>query len=640
LTTNALPDGYDLYVRDLQANTTRLVDADTNGVGAGVDSTAVPSMSSDGRFAAFESGDGNLFANDGNRCRDVFVRDLTAGATELISMHHPTLPSRTPRGPSGVALFSVNTNGRFVAFASEADDLVPGDTNGCRDVFVCDMLFGTNAFVSVDTNGVAPGDSVSTDPAISGDGRYVVFTSLADNLVAGDTNKVQDVFVRDMQTGLTELVSVSTNGVSPGNADSSSPAISLDGRFILFHSVAKNLAPGLSGVENLFLRDRQLGTTYALTTGGAGFTLVPGSMTQDGRFVAFAGIVGSASVRLYVWDSLLALRVYTNSSSQTPSSVSISPDGRRLAYVSVSTLSASDRVANTSWSIAVGAQMTPFVRPGLRFSGDGRFLAYGMRATNSIADANAMQDVYLYDFQTGTNLLVSRSVNRVGTPNGASDSPDLSADGRFVAYRASASDSIPGDLNGVPDVVLYDRLSDATILVSLGRNGNTTANNRTLKPMFSGDGSTLMFQSWASDLASGDFNQFSDLFALKLSAPVITDSDGDGMDDQWELDHFGTLNRDGTGDFDGDGASDLFEFQSGTNPNDPQSLFRVTLAPPATLTWPAASFKSYRVQYKDDLSETNWHDLNANVALSGSLGTALDLLPTSNKRFYRILLNP
>lgn len=128
------------------------------------------------------------------------------------------------------------------------------DTNGCRDVFVRDLVGGTNILVSVNTNGNASGDGISFDPAISADGRYVAFTSSADNLVSSDNNRAQDVFIRDLQAGTTALVSVSTDGVSPGNDDSFSPTISASGRYVLFHSKASNLAAGSFGssIENFF----------------------------------------------------------------------------------------------------------------------------------------------------------------------------------------------------------------------------------------------------------------------------------------------------------------------------------------------------------------------------------------------------
>ena len=175
---------YHVYLRNVQAGATILLDADTNGTGFGVISVTVPSMSDDGSVIAFESGDDNIVPNDGNPDSDVFVRELAAGTAELVSVHDPSLPSVTPSGGiSGVTPYSLSANGRYIAYFSDAGNVIPNDTNGYRDVFVRDLMTGTDVLVSVNTNGVV-GDSISTDPAISGNGRYVAFTSSANDLVA------------------------------------------------------------------------------------------------------------------------------------------------------------------------------------------------------------------------------------------------------------------------------------------------------------------------------------------------------------------------------------------------------------------------------------------------------------------------
>ena len=311
LATNPLAGTYHLYVRDTEACATTLVDVDTNGVASGVGPETVPAISADGRFVAFESPDAGLVPDDRNHDLDVFVCDLMAGACELVSAREPTLPTLSPNGLSLMSAGSVSSDGRYVAFASDGDNVVGNDTNGWRDIFVRDLLLGTNILATVGINGVAA-DGLSTQPAISGDGRYVAFTSFADNLVPSDTNKASDVFVRDLQAGTTVLVSVNTNGSWPGNKASYAPAISADGRFVFYRSLAQNLAPGSfpSGYESLFVRDLQLGTNYALTHTGIGTPV--GSMTASGRFVAFYGQIPSYSQRLYLWDSQSASLVYTN----------------------------------------------------------------------------------------------------------------------------------------------------------------------------------------------------------------------------------------------------------------------------------------------------------------------------------------
>src|SRR5262249_14791300 len=155
----------------------------------------------------------------------VFRRDLVGATIELISVHDPALPSGTPNGFNTLFSTGVSTNARYVAFASEADNLVANDANGSRDVFVRDLLLQTNILVSADTNGFV-GAGTSYEPSISGDGRYVAFSSTAGNLSALDNNNFEDVFVRDLQAGTTTLISVNTNGTGSGDYDSFSPTIS------------------------------------------------------------------------------------------------------------------------------------------------------------------------------------------------------------------------------------------------------------------------------------------------------------------------------------------------------------------------------------------------------------------------------
>ena len=506
LVTNALAGNYHLYMRDLQANATTLVDVDTNGIGAALNLATAPQMTPDGRFVVFECPDADLVANDRNQDYDVFVRDLAPGATDLVSARKATLPSVTPNGPSLPGACSLSSDGRYVAFASEANNLVSGDNNGFRDIFVCDLLLGTNILASVAADG-AGADNLSTEPAISGDGRYVAFSSSADNLVANDTNNARDVVVRDLQAGANILVSVNSSGAS-GNGASSSPAISSNGRYVLFRSLATDLASGSfsSGYDNLFVRDLQAGTNYALTHTPASSTYTPvGVMTSDGRFVAFCGSLSGSSPLVYVWDTQAALLVYTNTLSGV-SNLAVSADGNRIAYVTNNTLGALDRVAKSSWTIGTLASTA---HRGPRFTGDGRWLVY-------VAAASSTNQVYLYDLLYRTNFLVSHAYNSAGGAYGASDWPEISSDGRFVAYRSAASNIVTGDTNGVPDIFLYDRLTNLTTCLSVNRFGTGAGDSRSLAPAFSGDGQTLVFQSWASDLVAQDFNQSSDLFAYGL----------------------------------------------------------------------------------------------------------------------------
>ena len=431
----------------------------------------------------------------------------------------------------------------------------------------------------------------------------------------GDANDAQDVFVRDLQTGTTTLVSVSTNGVNPGNGDSFSPTISADGRYVLFHSKASNLAPGIfdNGVENLCFRDLQTATTYVLTS-IPGLVLVStsvntASMTPDGHWVAFIGVAtGISGTALYVWNSQSAALTYTNSASIFSSTfplVSISPNGQELAYLAGLTalnLSVVNLASNTVTTInPIGTFLT---HAGLQFSSDGRFLTY--------ADAGQIspyttQNTFRYDFQTGTNQLMSQNFNATGAGNGDSDSPAISPDGRWVAFRSVATNLVPGDTNNVAELFIYDTSNNATILVSVNAAGNAVADDRSLKLVFSADGQSLLFQSWASDVSSNDFNNGCDLFALDVATLPVTSSGGSTN------------------------SASVFYAQ----------LFPAgSLAPNPIISWPLASGKTYQVLYKNNLSDPLWQNLPGSITFIGDTGYITDPSPPTDKRFYRIVLNP
>ncbi len=594
LTFNMLTGDYHLYYRDTQAGSTILVDTDTNGVGVGVNPETYPSLSSDGQSLAFESDD----AQDRNRYMNVLVYDLQSNANELVSIQNTTISSQSPDGPSILSsILPLSMNGQYVAFASEADNLISNDVNGYRDVFVRDLNAGTNILVSADTNGL-PAAGVSSEASISSNGQYVVFSSSAASLVPSDTNNSVDVFERDLQNGATTLVSVNMNGQGPGNSNSYSPILSGDGRFVLFRSQAQNLATGSfgNGISNLFLRDLQLGTNYALTAASSGTGVSSAAMTPDGHYVAFIGtIAGSSSTYLYVWDSQLATLVYTNTTAGLMQ-VFISADGQRLAYSTSTGLFIADRSspANNA-AIGSGSSGSFSTQWGRNFSVDGNFLVYETSAAIAAMDTNTIKDVYLYDVLAQTNYLISHNLNGNGAGDGASDSPAISPDGRFVAYRSSADNLVPGDSNGVPDLFIYDRTSGATTLLTASQFGNRSGDNRSLSPFFSGDGQALFFQSAASDLVTNDANRASDLFAFNLYAA---------------------------------GMIPTFYVQAipGASPNQNP-----------TLIWPVLSGKTYQVQFKNNLNDPVWQTLPGNVTILGSTGYFTDSTPATGQRFYQIV---
>ncbi len=214
-----------------------------------------PSISSDGRFVAFESAATNLVPGDTNGSLDVFVYDRQTDTIERVSVD-----SSVPgvQGDNNSYTSSISSDGRFVAFESDATNLVPGDTNGRIDIFVYDRQTDVIERVSVDSSvpGVQ-GNDYSSNSSISSDGRFVAFYSAATNLVPGDTNGRIDIFVYDRQTDVIERVSVDSSvpGVQ-GNDSSAAPSISSNGRLVAFESDATNLVPGdTNGSSDVFVKE-------------------------------------------------------------------------------------------------------------------------------------------------------------------------------------------------------------------------------------------------------------------------------------------------------------------------------------------------------------------------------------------------
>jgi len=277
----------DVFVHDRQTGATERVSVDSAGGQSNGDS-GWPVISGDGRYVAFGSGASNLISGDTSGLWDVFVHDRQTGATERVSVDSAgNQASGTYPGSLGPA---ISSDGRYVAFESRATNLVPDDTNGTQDVFVHDRQTGITERVSVDNTG-NQGDGWSQRSAISADGRYVAFMSMASNLVPDDTNGGDDIFVHDRQTGITERVSVDSSG-NQGNDGSFSPAVSGDGRYVAFESRASNLVPcDANGDGDVFVHDRQAGGTERLSVDSAGSqgdyqSLWP-AISADGRYVAF-----------------------------------------------------------------------------------------------------------------------------------------------------------------------------------------------------------------------------------------------------------------------------------------------------------------------------------------------------------------
>ncbi len=413
------------------------------------------SIGTDGRWVVFDSDATNLVPKDLNHARDVFLRDTLNGTTTRVSVSDTEEEANDASSVNSAA--SVSADGRYVAFISGATNLVAGDTNGKIDVFVRDTVAGTTRRVSVDSSG-RQANAASNGSSISADGRKVVFQSVASDLVVGDTNMRQDVFVHDLTTGETIRVSVANDG-SQANGSSGSdgwgnaPAISADGRFVVFESTATNLVPNdTNGTRDIFIRDTANGTTRLV------------SVASNGAQGNAASSIPSVSAK----GNLVAFQSYA--SNLTPNDTNASWD----IFVRNLETGTTTRVS-TSETGAEGNQgsYAPVI------SADGRWVAFTSWANNLVpGDTNDRGDIFLRDIVKGSLSLISATPE--GAVGGSISGFDsiynlrgiaLSPDARHIAFQSWAPDLVADDTNNVVDIfvrgVLHNEFTVPEILNAL-----------------------------------------------------------------------------------------------------------------------------------------------------------------------------
>lgn len=478
----------DVFRYDTQTQTTIRVSVASNGTQANGGSGGRPAISDDGRYIAFSSTAANLVAGDNNNTTDVFRHDTVTGTTIRISR-----ASDGTQGNNWSQNPQISADGRYAVYISTASSLVTNDTNAAVDVFRYDATDGATTRVSSNAFG-SQANGESTEASISADGRYVTFGSGATNLVDGDANGAYDIFTKDTQTGAVGRVSISSSGVQ-GNGDSTNLAASGDGHRVVFSSAATNLVPGDSnGQIDLFVADASgeievpdppgVKTPLLISTSTAGDQANATSgepvASADGRYVAFR----SAANNLVPGDSNGVADIFLRDTvAETTTRVSLSAGGAQANQESYD----------------------PFI------SDDGRYVAFLSNASNLVpGDTNSTNDVFVRDTVAETTVRVSRSSG--GTQaNGGSSHPSISADGRYVAFFSDATNLVPGDTNGERDVFRYDVVNDSITRVSLTSTG-TQANAGSSEPELSADGRYVAYLSNASNLVPGDSNGSQDLF--------------------------------------------------------------------------------------------------------------------------------
>jgi TolB protein len=435
---------------------------------------------------------------------------LMAG-TALAAPHDTTLVSRAGgmfglKGNGHSSGGSISADGRVIAFESRATNLSPADSTSRLDVYVRDERLGVTTLVSrasgangAKANGYRPGS-----PAVSADGHVVAFMSNATNLSPSDNERGLDVYVRDLDSDATILVSRASGplGVKADQV-SGRPSISKDGRYVAFLSSAQNLgAPVQPGVASVYVRDLELHTTTLVSrASGAGGAPADASsadpvISDDGRHVAFA-------------------------SNATNLSTAATDPAVRAIYVrdlQTGTTTLASRAAGAIGAVANGGSKPHDI------SADGRRVVFTSSATNlDPADSDAdVRDVYVSDLSANITTLVSRASGKAGGKgDGHSDVPAISADGRAVAFTTTATNLTGADRDPVSDVYVRDLQASTTTLASRASGAaGAKGNSASLIPDVSSDGRSVAFHSRATNLKPGDTDDLADVFVRRLDEPA------------------------------------------------------------------------------------------------------------------------
>jgi len=448
----------------LAQTTTRISD----GVGSaqGNDDSIGPKISADGRFVVFRSYATNLVAGDTNNEVDLFQKELATGITKRLNV-----ATNGTQVTGAIFGYSVSSDGRYVVFSTSAPGLVVGDTNGFSDIFLRDTVNNTTTRISSGINNALT-DGGSFYPTISSDGRYIAYESLAINLVAGDTNAIRDVFVYDRTMTTTTRLSVGISGAQ-ANGQSYNAAISGDGSAIAFFSAATNLVTGdTNAVGDVFVRNIVAGTTtiVSVSTGGTFGDDISGTndiaISQNGKVIAFDSIatnlvVGDTNARLDVF-----VRDITVSASPTTTRISIgtrgvqgngisyldviTPDGQSILFDSNSTNFVSDdtnndfdvflynRTTGTAIrvSLGVGGVEGDNESSFADISADGSRLVFASFATNLVPDdTNGFIDIFL-------RTLTNASASLTGTLTLQGIAPTAPNQTLTFTFRTGGTDTV------------------------------------------------------------------------------------------------------------------------------------------------------------------------------------------------------
>lgn len=489
---------------------------------------AFPMFSSDGTKLLLESAASIPGAEDSNGESDVFAMSLALDNIQMLSQADPSLARTTGRGATlglgddhpGI----LSHDGRLVTFSSDAEDLVPIDGNGLRDVFVRDLVEASTEMISVAPDG-RPSNGDSGQPTMTPDGRHVAFVSSGSNMLAGDMGWYNVVFVRDRASGLTRIASALDRSDVRVNGLSGLPRISATGHLVSFSRSDYSALSPTSAREVLV---RHVASQRSFKAGvGAGSNIRLAVMDSRGE-------------KIFYTPSLLDGKLHSYKVGQGGDSVviswpqpvpsadvfSLSQSGSRIAFAGINPASSTSGYGVYWREIGASNSAGEILRPfgpwaqrarNISISADGRRVVFqSVAAPSGMVDMNGTNDVFVYDIATKALSRVSTSYEGNRAARGTSDSPVISGDGRLVAFRSDADDLVPGDTNGCPDIFVCNLDTGRMEMVSRRWRDGAPANGRSFTPMLSADGRTCLFRSTATDLVPGDYNGLTDLFAATL----------------------------------------------------------------------------------------------------------------------------
>jgi Tol biopolymer transport system component len=603
---------YHIYVRDVSAGVTRLVTVTTNGRPASISAAAQPLISHDGSRIAFDTDIATLVPGDNNKAFDVFLRDMESGVTTLISAEHPQRRALTGIRSATLKPNSVSADGRRVAFAMLDNIAIAGDTNRHVDVFVHDMSSGALLPQSAGSNGVFLTTRRAFQPFLSGEGQHVIFETSepGGELYSGQRR----LFWRRVDSGPAIEILNPFGTINEPMRLEWAAAINHDGTLV---------------AAGRYLHDMTTGTRQPLNTPFTqGFTIMKPLFSPNEEWLAGKygpGVAYIYAVHLHTNKTVLVSKDLNGQGVQAVGGV-FNGSGRYFVFDAVS--GSTNEVYRYDFeSDATQLISTNGTESAVDYAGD--LIAF--------SSANPPRQIYVRNVSSGSADLITRNAFGTGPASGDSRSPLISGDGRWIVFVSSASDLVSGDNNKADDIFVHDRVQRTTMLLTRSRAGHGAANALSSVPVLAADGRNVVFQSFASDLVEGDYNEERDIFTLRLG---VGDSDNDGMDDDWEVAHFGNLNRDGAGDQDDDGQTDLQEFLAGTNPTNSSSILRVLTITRmggggTTVVWSAVVGRDYVVQFKDSLDAT-WTDASGSIE-ADSTSMSFTQESSSPQRFYRVI---